>query len=318
MKKYRGKKKPYHNKDKRKNNDRNGKLWCQKNTKELIEKLGQSIAKAEDFNFYLRLNKFPVYDRYDKKFLLKETINEVLGKNNFFQSAIKAYSKEFRYMIKRLESTGFVIGEKKFKPDYKLIVGLGGANVYENSMTLHHIYGFPYIPGQAIKGVLRHYIISEILGFDDNSENDESSGNNKDSEDKDLEDETFKFIFGTQEGKGKVIFFDAIPVSDAKIDIDIMNNHYPDYYGDKAGSKPPADYYNPIPINFLVVKDTEFLFTLGLKPDVQVNNLRKFTGGEISSKGELLNYLFELLKESLSLLGIGAKTSVGYGFMSEA
>lgn len=36
----------------------------------------------------------------------------------------------------------------------------------ENSLRLHHIYGFPYIPSTTIKGVLRAYNVLKIINFD--------------------------------------------------------------------------------------------------------------------------------------------------------
>ena len=45
-----------------------------------------------------------------------------------------------------------------------MVVGLGGESVYETSITLHHIYGIPYIPASSIKGVVRSWIITEVFG----------------------------------------------------------------------------------------------------------------------------------------------------------
>jgi CRISPR-associated protein Cmr6 len=39
----------------------------------------------------------------------------------------------------------------------RLIVGLGGDNVLETGLTLHHTYGVPLIPGNALKGLAAHY-----------------------------------------------------------------------------------------------------------------------------------------------------------------
>ena len=46
--------------------------------------------------------------------------------------------------------------------DWRLIVGLGSGHVQETNMTLHHVYGIPYIPGSAVKGVLRHWWLQEF------------------------------------------------------------------------------------------------------------------------------------------------------------
>lgn len=39
--------------------------------------------------------------------------------------------------------------------DYRLVVGFGAEHVLETSLCLHRIYGFPLIPGSAVKGVTR-------------------------------------------------------------------------------------------------------------------------------------------------------------------
>lgn len=44
----------------------------------------------------------------------------------------------------------------------RLAIGLGGSNVMENGITLHRIFGFPVIPGSAIKGVCAHWLFCKI------------------------------------------------------------------------------------------------------------------------------------------------------------
>ena len=44
----------------------------------------------------------------------------------------------------------------------RLIIGLGGKGTLEMGITLHHLYGFPYIPGSALKGLARSYGLSRI------------------------------------------------------------------------------------------------------------------------------------------------------------
>ena len=161
--------------------------------------------------------------------------------------------------------------------DWRLIVGLGSEHVRETNMTLHHIYGIPYIPGSAVKGVLRHWWLQE--DFDNN-------------EDKALKNKNFLALFGSQEQRGEVQFLDAYPkqVHFAK---DIMNPHYPEYY---SGSAPPTDSQNPRPINFLTVEKAAFRFSF------------------LAKKQELLDKLKARFEDVLELKGIGAKTAVGYGY----
>ena len=189
---------------------------------------------------------------------------------------------------------------------WRLIIGFGASHPQETSMTLHHIYGIPYIPGSAIKGVTRHWA---LLKFADNNRKDNEkfedaikriaraleNGNDLNIE---VDKITFKDligIFGTQKQQGKVIFFDAYPIGEIKLKIDIMNPHYPKYYSE---GQAPADWQSPVPIKFLTVEDTKFQFYL------------------VSKNEDLLEKSLYLLKEALKYHGIGAKTALGYGIFN--
>jgi CRISPR-associated protein Cmr6 len=185
--------------------------------------------------------------------------------------------------------------------DGRLIVGLGTESVYETSIMLHHVYGFPYIPGQGIKGAVRSHVIKEFFGSDESKAL---------SEDKD-----FCLIFGCPEfadekktkksalkaeHRGSIIFWDAFPlaINNHNISMDILNPHFGEYYENK---NPPADYLTPVPVNFITLKDIEFRFIIGSdrkRPDAK----------------ELLNKAYNWTKEALENSGLGAKTAVGYGY----
>ena len=171
--------------------------------------------------------------------------------------------------------------------DWRLIVGLGSEHVQETNMTLHHIYGIPYIPGSAVKGVLRHWWLNE----------DFVDAKGKIDETKALDNPDFLAVFGSQEQRGKVQFLDAYPDPEkVHFATDIINPHYPDYYG---GTKPPTDHQNPKPINFLTIEKTSFRFAF----------LAKTQG--------LLDELKKRFQEALEWKGIGAKTAVGYGYFRD-
>lgn len=178
---------------------------------------------------------------------------------------------------------------ENFTPDWRFVIGLGTDSVYETGITLHHIYGFPYIPSSGIKGITRSHIIGETF-------------NNK--EEDAFKNKEFCDIFGCtsksyykEARKGKITFFDAMPTEVPQLKPDIMNVHYPDYYN---GTQSPTDTQNPNPIFFLTVESTPFQFMLG---------------GKTEDKS-LLNSAFNWLKEALEFKGIGAKTAVGYGYFS--
>ena len=169
--------------------------------------------------------------------------------------------------------------------DWRMVIGLGGETVLETDITLHHLYGTPFIPGSALKGLTRAYAAGEIYP----------------STNIDKDDEIVKHIFGTQKEAGTVIFFDAMPVDgQATFTLDIMNPHYPDYY---SGSKPPTNDQNPIPVTFLTVTDTAFVFALA--PRNPNNDQHKAD----------VEQAREWLQAALEKYGVGGKTSAGYGVM---
>ena len=281
-------------------------LYSKENTKlpkDTLEKLNLS----EIDNFALKLNKTvnfidnPVKQKkepvlYKSKFKDKEFYIPFDYKKHWVDGIAN-----FRCLSEIFKSLGYVVSQMSVSTDWRLIVGLGNESVYETSMTLHHIYGIPYIPGQAVKGVVRNWIITECF--------------NQNAEDA-MCDEVFCEIFGGQKQQGKVIFFDAYPTSTSIPEIvpeivpDVMNPHYSDYY---QGKTPPADYLNPNPIFFLTVKDTTFEFTIGVKPK-DLCNIEDFEDG---TEKPVLDVVQNWLKKALTEHGIGAKTAVGYGYLSE-
>jgi len=262
-------------------------------------------------NFALKLNKTPLYINKKFKFFVvdKKGNPEIDTLPNYSNLDIKAIAKKHEKTIKNLNlDTKSII----LKPEWRMVIGLGNESVYETSMTLHHIYGIPYIPGSAIKGVVRSYLIIKMFGKDTNG-----SLDLKKAEERALQDKTFCDIFGCPEPsyygkakKGKIIFFDAFPSSNPELEVDIMNPHFSPYYSDE--SKPPADYHEPIPIHFLTVKNTEFTFIIGI--DTKENeNIKE---GQFKDK-TLLEITSACIKETLKEHGIGAKTAVGYGYFDD-
>ena len=298
-------------------------------------------------NFALKLNKAARFE--GEKFKFFETTRRGVKyqiKANISEEMIKDISKRYYDSIKKLNLK--LSKELILKPEWRMIIGLGNESVYETSMTLHHIYGIPYIPGSAIKGVIGHYFIQnefeetecewkqinvfenvlenfdvkkdEELDFEDfkrkfSTKDRKASENlyNYFCESSNIKNESkilielYQTLFGSQKKKGSIIFFDAFPIKPPNIEPDVINVHYPDYYGE---SKPPADYQNPKPIFFLTVKETPFQFIIGIKSrDNTTINGGKFKGQNIMKVAE------KYLKGALSEHGIGAKTAVGYGYM---
>lgn len=161
--------------------------------------------------------------------------------------------------------------------------------VFENAgLKLHRFFGYPFIPGSALKGIARHAAwwewsnskdkslaleIAEIFGFP--------------TGEKELDD--FLEREGVEDARGKAAFLHATPCDDKwSIVVDILTSH--------GGS----DTKNPVPVNFPAVeKGATFLFQIAsTSPDTRAKTVK-------------------WLKMALEEDGVGAKTSAGYGWFKE-
>jgi len=250
-------------------------------------------------NISLFLNKASYFD--GKKFFhrLDESGREIRLKPERYHGV------PFPQLVERrkaaLREMGLACEAREMQVDWRLVVGLGGASVYETAMTLHHVYGIPYLPGSAVKGVTRNTVIAELFG---NDEGDSQRGA--------LADPGFCLIFGSPENsvagprRGVVRFFDAFPIAAPTLCLDVMNPHYSPYY---TGDKPPADYHNPIPLSFLTVEKTDFIFFMGV---LETENT-SIAGGVFDGTFPLV-VAVEWMERAMREQGIGGKTSVGYGY----
>jgi CRISPR-associated protein Cmr6 len=185
------------------------------------------------------------------------------------------YLQRIHSLYKNLRMQKYHCQSYEGKVIWRLVIGLGQESIYETSITLHRNYSVPFIPGSAVKGITYHYA----------------------KEYKNLPATEIAEIFGDQNNKGKVIFFDALPIIEQDtnfIVLDVMNVHYKPYY---EKGEAPGDWHSPNPIFFLAVeKGIKFRFLLASK---NKNLVEKAT---------------ELMREALENIGIGAKTSAGYGY----
>jgi CRISPR-associated protein Cmr6 len=184
------------------------------------------------------------------------------------------------------------------EPEWRLAVGHGNkANAYETGLALHGTYGWPVIPGSALKGLAAAWASSELSGVD--------AG--------DLQ----RVLGGPRPGasppaggqasaggarQGTVRFLDAIPDGQpVTVLTDVLTPHVKPYYdslADKAATPvPPAEYHNPVPVTFLTVRG-------GFAVDLY--------GPDEKDVGLAAEWLIEAGDE----LGAGAKTAAGYGYLA--
>ena len=197
-------------------------------------------------------------------------------------AAYKAFFASWENMLKEYNAD-----TRKAEVQGRMIVGLGSESVLETSIALHRTYGVPYIPGSALKGLAASYA-RQHLGDDWKPEK---------------EDGAFKIVFGTTEDAGYITFFDALYVPDTGykgqvLYPDVITVHHQDYYSGKGS---PTDMDSPNPVPFLSATGT-YLVALAA-PEIADSKERK----------AWINATFAILQNALKTMGIGAKTSSGYG-----
>ncbi len=155
------------------------------------------------------------------------------------------------------------------------VTGLGREHPVENGFLWHPTLGVPYLPGSSVKGMVGAWI-KYWRG----------------------EKERRQSILGSQQQVGQVAFLDALPLKPVGLKADVMTPHYTDYY---QKGKPPGDWISPVPIPFLVVEENT-TFHFAIVPRRQSDEAR-----------EHCETVLGWLEKALEWIGIGAKTSVGYG-----
>ncbi len=207
-----------------------------------------------------------------------------------------------------------------------LIIGLGAKGTLETAITLHPLYGFPYLPGSALKGIARaaaFFALAEKLGIE-GVDNETFLKLKKAGKKTDLqklvqaldEDEEskwpeclkaeqqvarhFRELFGWRSAAGKVIFFDGMPARVPMIVSEVMTPHFAAFY---SGDGAPHDADKPKPISFLAIaRETPFGFAVGWRRGPKDQQLY----------GKAIDWLTVGLTE----IGLGGKTAAGYGFFS--
>jgi CRISPR-associated protein Cmr6 len=192
-----------------------------------------------------------------------------------------------------------------FRIDSRMIVGLGVSNVLETGLTLNHLYGAPFIPASALKGLAAHYC-SAVWSEADS----EFKGPKRDSRGNAAgpAGKHYDFMFGSTEDAGFLTFYDAwiTPKSlRGSLVQDVMTPHHGDYYMGKTtdgGQRfAPSDFDDPNPVTFLSVRGD---FDIHVSCD---------GGDDAQQKSGWEKLAMDLLKQALSDWGIGGKTSNGYG-----
>ena len=171
------------------------------------------------------------------------------------------------------------------------VVGTGLEHPVENGFLWHHVLGVPYLPGSAVKGLVRAWAQHWLEKGTNDAEVVHLLGPHMQHED---------------HGKaGALIFFDALPCAPVKLIAEVLTPHDGGWRQGNADDA-PSDWHNPVPIPYLAVDaDQTFQFAVAPRP------------GARRAENDL-NTAMQWLEDALEWIGAGARTAIGLGrFMEE-
>lgn len=199
----------------------------------------------------------------------------------------------------------------------RMMVNLAGGVVENAGIALDRCFGMPFIPGSALKGITRSQALWEIheaspaekpsllrtamlvFGYGEhNLRGDLAWAGGPEAA------KAAATSIGSDDFKGCASFLPAYPTSAPTLVVDMVNPHYPEYYG---GRRPRAeDNESPIPNYFPAVEQgASFGFALVL------NRLPEGCG---VSREALLKQARDWMERAITRKGVGAKTAAGYGW----
>jgi CRISPR type III-B/RAMP module RAMP protein Cmr6 len=191
-----------------------------------------------------------------------------------------------------LRASGRAVVRLRAEPEWRMAVGLGSkVGAHEIGLSLHGTYGWPVIPASSLKGMASAWAVASGAASE----------------------EQVREVLGAPQPPGRlqkapakqgsVCFLDAIPgAGRVTVTVDVLTPHVKPYYdttmsGSRAAPVPPAEYHNPVPVNFLTVSGT---FAVDL----------------YGQNGDLVNLAAEWLTTAAQEQGAGAKTAAGYGYLT--
>lgn len=183
----------------------------------------------------------------------------------------------------------------------RLLIGQGRAAATETSLTFHPVWGVPVIPGSALKGLARAALVEELS-------NDE-----------------LRELFGDNERAGRLTFYDAVPLrGQFTLALDGQTPHHGRYYGTtseapdepplsaRVTSTAPTDADSPVPFSFLTVVKTDFALHVAVHEERSAESDESQSARRKRDQGAL-DKVWRGLEQALRDLGLGGKTSAGYG-----
>ena len=197
----------------------------------------------------------------------------------------------------------------------RMMINMAGGVIENAGISLDRLFGLPFIPGSAVKGIARQEALWDIHTADASAKEvllknallafgygaHDITGDFAWAAGRELASQESRKI-DADELKGCIAFFPAYPSTNPKVVVDMVNPHYPRYYSGQALTA--EDTESPIPNYFPAVESgAEFLFSIVALREI----------ADVSTD-DLLNQAVTWLKNAISRRGLGAKTAAGYGW----
>lgn len=233
-----------------------------------------------------------VFERYLRIWQSDREINKG-RRNELLQVFVREYGKlgeqaELKLRLQQLQQRQEVVlaqlfpgasYARSYRTAEYLASGMGNPHPLENGFLFDKAVGVPCLSATQIKGLCRATARGEA-GIEE--------------------------LYGPEEISstrvaftGDIVFLPAYPRQWPELAVDIINNHQSQYYGGKDDN--PTENESPVPVVYLAVKrGTLFTFRLGSR----------------SGNRGLVERAERHLQQGLTLLGIGAKSALGYGVMT--
>lgn len=279
---------------------------------------GGDLLREDSSNFRRRASGRNVDPRNAEQFEAQAQVAEKLSKVGLFDTLSgKALEKNKRFLEELSTTYGKRVATLEARLAGRLLVNLAGGVVENAGICLDRCFGLPYLPGSAVKGIVRATALWEITAESGEKKREllrkamlifGHNGN-------DLKKGDFAWAAGETglavkiageevDRKGCVTFLPGLPLGTPKLVVDMINSHYPKYY--QGRSKKATDDENPVPNYFPAVEaGSAFGFALvveGLPENCEV-------GTEA-----ILAQARAWLEAAITQKGAGAKAAAGYGW----
>jgi CRISPR-associated protein Cmr6 len=243
----------------------------------------EKIKKLSDqTNLWYQLN----YDQLDKnEKLIRE--NPIIINGSIVRLMDQVIDRRRRLLFQLREEAvcKCLIG----RTDYGIVHGLGAAHVRESGLTIHPIYGVPYIPASSMKGIVHHWA---QLAFKDRHKI----------------TSTIERLFGgdgtngTKKRRGITQFYDVYLYHRCQLHPDMNTRLYSEYY---EGKQDASDTMNAVPSGkFYTVTADNIEIVISVKKS------------NVYDADQYLKLLANWTVKALTEVGIGARSSAGFGYMT--